>query len=504
MDDKVWYLDKQKTIEAMEDLKPYFLSEGGPGKSDYMIVFLKDAGLWETLINPQPTLLKKENGKDARQLNEILLVKELSGIKRIANTGMMLRDGDLMAMLGFNVEKIQSGNAAGIIHKNTLRNHSDRIPTEESYAKWYKHIDFLRQKKWLRGGTYALDGYEIEVSVEDSEYEGAGKVWCPRENRWKYGYKLLILANVQEGRERIVGVYLDKIETHETKIFYKMVTHIEQHLCPLEDLIDVLLIDRAYWDVKLLRYLKEDKGIDWVTLGKANTCLVKDELKDLVKWDYLEFNPYQMKNPQHYERITTKNIQKKSSEPEHLDLDLAIARDVDYQAYKKGYIQAVVRRKSHQDQSKNTYFLTTLPVKNPVKIVALYRERITIEDDVNRELDQRWSIRSLAGRRLNIIMVRIMIVLKLYNCEKIMEMKQLKEYKVLKEKMRLQENHNFLKGANRIVVYIQKQTIFGTFSAEEFKVLVEKRLKKELLAKLNLKSGEMISAENLLEILNNL
>ena len=504
MGDKVWSLDKKKTMEAYEALKPFFLSEGGVGKSDYMIAFLKTAGLWDTLINAQPTLLKKENGKDIRQLNEIVLVKELLGIKHIANTGMMLRDGDLMAMLGFNIEKMtKSDNSlVGIAHKNTLRNHLNRIPTDESYKKWYDQVQFLRKKKWLRGGVYALDGYEIEVSIDDSEYEGAGKVWCPNENRWKYGYKLLLLVNVAEGRERIVGAYLDKIETHETKMFYAMMAHIEQYLCPLEDLMDTLLFDRAYWDEKLLRYLKEEKGIDWVTLGKSNTNLVKEEMKERIQFDPLAFTAYRRKNPRYYERTTTKDIQKKSKEPEYIDLDLGVVRHIDFQPFEQGYLNVVVRRKYPKDQPVYTYYVTTLPIKNPVEIVELYRSRWTIEDDVNRELGQRWALRSLAGRKLNIILARIMIVLKLFNCEKIMEMKKLKEYKLLKEKLRTQENHDFLKGANRIVVYIKNQAIFGTFSAVEFQALVERRLKKELLAKLNLKAGDMISAETLLDFLN--
>jgi hypothetical protein len=240
----LWRMDAEATAAAVINQEEYDSITNSFGANDFIIEFLKNNGLWETLINPKADL-KKNNGNNPRILNGIMAIKELVGIKRISNTGVLFSDVCLMAELGFNLEEVISLNKKdkGVICKNTLWNHSNRIATEESYKRFYGHVKHLRKMKWLRGGVYAVDGYEVEITVnnENCEYEDAGRVWCDKENRWKYGYKLLFLANIADGRERIIGVYLDRIETNEIKIFKKMVTHIEKYVCPLGDMVKLLL-----------------------------------------------------------------------------------------------------------------------------------------------------------------------------------------------------------------------------------------------------------------------
>ena len=355
----------------------------------------------------------------------------------------------------------------------------------------------------MRGGEYAADRYEIEISVEDTKttYQDAGKVWCDRERRWKYGYKLLLLVNIAEGRERIVGIIFDKINVHETKMLKKMFGYIRHYVCPLEDMIKTLVVDRAYWDEKLMRYLKEEKGIDFVMLAKNNLCLVKDDLKGLIKLDYVDFRPYKIKNKKYYQRKTDSPRKNASKEKEYLDIELAIERKLDYKVFKEGYLNTVIRReKKKNGRYYYIFYVTSQEVKNPVTIVQKYQDRNTIENDVNRELDQRCFIRSLAGRTHNIMLARIMMVLKLFNCEKIMEMKVKDKYEEIKKRQKGKELHTFLTQENNVIVYVPEEEVFGVFGTIDYGKLVEARTKEGITRKLE-STKETLTPEKIRSIL---
>jgi len=472
------------------------------GENDFVVEFLREQGLWKTLVSPRALLLKKENGKDVEKLNGIMAVKELAGVKCIGNTKRLLNDAHLMSTLGFNLEAMID-KEKWVACQNTLRNHSNRIPTQESYHQFYKHVKFLREKKWLRGGEYAADGYEIEITVDEAKttYQDAGKVWSDKENRWKYGYKLLLLVNIADGRERVVGVILDKIQVHETKMLRRLFRYIRHYVCPIEEMISTLIVDRAYWDEKLMRYLKEQKGIDFIMLAKDNLCMVKDDLRDLIKQDRIDFKPYQLKNPKYYQRQTDTPLKKPSKEKEYLSTELAIERNLDYAVFKDGYLNIVIRRERHKDgKPYYIFYVTTLPIKSPITVVEKYHSRTTIENDVNRELDQRWFIRSLAGRSRNIMLTRIMMVLKLFNCEKIMEMKVKKKYEEIKKRQREREHHSFFNDTASMIAYVPEKNVFGIFRARQWNrihkhcVLQAAILKTETL-------GRPLTADDLREML---
>ena len=610
-----WQLDKKATAEAVINQERYEPITNSFGANDFVLEFLKKQGLWEVINNPEATLLKQGNGKDPKILNQIMTIKELIGIKRISNSGVIFSDVCSVANLGFNLEEVVglAEQDKGVISKNTLWNHSNRIPAEESYRAWYEQVNFLRKKKLLRGGLYAIDGYEIEITVnnEKSEYEDAGRVWCADENRYKYGYKLLLLVNIAKNRERIVGVYFDRIEVNEVKIMQKMIAHIEKYVCPFSELVEHLVMDRGYWSKELLSWL-HSKKIGFTTLLKDNLCLVKDDLKDLISQGRITFKKYRLKNKKYYERKTKHILKKPSKEVKYLDVELATEKDLNYQAFSEGYLNVVIRRekvsksfrfeaenllqgvtieavfsqlaadfkvkakntKDHfktidsflrsqnfeemiqtkltanqtqiakiladltsnyqgklskdanneklskrleilillypqflqssptEKKYKHIFYVTNLEIKNPLKVVENYGERNVIENKINRELDQRWFMRKLSGRNRNSMMVRIMLVLKLFNCEKILKMKHPKFHEDVKKRMQEKEDHSFLQEVD-IAVYITEKDYFGIFKASEFALLVKERTKKALLLKLDA-NKKNFTQEEIVQLINDL
>ena len=127
---------------------------------------------------------------------------------------------------------------------------------------------------------------------------------------------------------------------------------------------------------------------------------------------------------------------------------------------------------------KEVFYVTNKKVKNSLKIVQLYGSRWTIENQGNRDLSQRWLIRTLAGRTLNAITARICLILKLYNAMKIMEMKHGKEWQENKEAIKAMGERSFIAG-HGLIVYSNQH--FGTMSPKRYGKLIEMRTKQSLL-----------------------
>ncbi|GAJ21362.1 unnamed protein product, partial [marine sediment metagenome] len=126
--------------------------------SELVIDFLKETGLWDILIR-MPIKMGKNNGYPGKIILGILILKELMAIGKIAGAGKVIKDGKLMADIGFNLEKIKKAEKEekGVIDLDTLRNHLKKIPQTESDKAFYEHIRLLREKRWIRGHEYVAD-----------------------------------------------------------------------------------------------------------------------------------------------------------------------------------------------------------------------------------------------------------------------------------------------------------------------------------------------------------
>jgi hypothetical protein len=458
-----WNHEQAAAEAAVIRSEPHELVDSDHGAKDFIITFLEQTGLWDTMVSHRPSGLKQNNGYDWRKLSGIATVKELAGVRRLSASGQVLKDAGLMARLGFTLTLSKDGSEQNVLHEDTLRNHWHRFSEAESYG-WFieDHVDLLRKKKWLRGGVYAIDGYELEVFGKD--YEDAGMVWKESENRKKYGYKLVLLVNVHEGRERVVGAVLGRIEEDERKLCLKLLDLIETHLCQAKELIDILLMDRGYWGAEFLHKIHFEYGLNFVTLAKKNLNFVKDEVDYIAVNDKLPFTKYKVRNPSYYERKTDKPLKKRSGEPKHYEIWLAYENGLGFGVWEEKNLNVVIMKtQNSKGEWEVTIFVTTLTIENnPLKIYELYSQRWTIENDINRELDQRWAIHSLPGRTRNIIVARIMLILKLFNAEKILEMKYKDQYDKIKARMRETEEHNFFEEP-QMVVYVVGKNIFGVW-----------------------------------------
>ena len=245
-----------------------FLTERG--RFDAMFDFMLRNGLWSAATGMRPSGLKKNNGIPYKLLNGVECLREMAGIDTPANCGPLLKDAYLLERIGFTAEKIQGRlrKDQTIIDPESLLNHLSRFTKGDLEAGFQQHLDVIRHKRWLRGGVYAVDGHDIMIPYGQG-YEGAHHI-----SDGAYGYKLLVLLNVQDDCELIVGYVLGSLQDSEITMLRQMLRRLNQTMGPLRQWLKILLMDRGYWGTDLFCELKQDYGIDFVSR-------VRDEKMDV-------------------------------------------------------------------------------------------------------------------------------------------------------------------------------------------------------------------------------
>jgi hypothetical protein len=308
------------------------------------------------------------------------------------------------------------------------------------------------------------DGLEIEVYGKT--YEGKGKVWDDKDKRWKYGYKAVLLMNVEEERERLVGLAIGPINSDERELLITIFEDLEKYVDKVANIMDVIILDRGYWGYDFLEKTIVGKyHVDYVVIAKKSFLFVKEDLRHMIDSQQVEWQERQLYNrtSKEYEAVKVTFVK-----------DLMHGYKDKEQPY-QGMVNVVAMKYMEGKEEKEVFYVTNRKVpKNPLKIVQLYGSRWTIENQGNRDLSQRWLIRTPAGRKLNAIIARICLILKLYNAMKIMEMKHGKEWQENKEAIKAMGERSFIAG-HGLIVYSDQY--FALLSPKRFRKLIETRTK---------------------------
>lgn len=455
--EKVWILDENQVEGDVLAGKGY--EEAGTcfGENELVVDLLRETGLWEQLMTLKPKV--RPNGVPWQRLNGILILKELLHVGKLQHIGKVIRDGHLMHELGFNlaVAEEKREEDRGVIHRDTARNHLKRVGAQESVGHFYQFVRFMREKRWIRGGVYAADGFEIEVYGKS--YPKGGEVWDEREKRWKRGYKVVLLMNIQEERERVVGFTIGPIQTDERKLLREILEQLEEKVGKVHEMIDTLVLDRGYFGWDFFEELKGRWKVHFILMAKQN-LLLTEEVAHLsgsgqVKMERRYLDGEEVEVGAAHEVM---HGYKNKEQPYQGKLNVAILRKQE-------------KNRKGKEASKEYYYVTDQGIRNPLKIIELYRKRWTIENQGIRELSQTWKIREMAGRTWNAILARLVLVLELYNAIKIVEMKYPKDIEELKKQLKRRGERSLLSG-DAVVVYCGKY--FATLSRRQYTRLVRR------------------------------
>jgi hypothetical protein len=472
---RLWIRSEDAVRDAFKRGEECEMTPTGYAENDFILEFLISSGLWSIITGMVPDELKKDNGIPWRILNRLEVVRELAGVHRIEACHKVIRDTRLMLEIGFNPERINQRHAAdrSVVDTETLANHLARISEASCQKTFYEHVRYMRQRRWLRGRVYVADAHEIIIPY-GRQYEKLGRVGK------KYGYKLVIVFNNTEGRERIVGFKFAPLQTSERTMLLDIFTDLERHVCSLEELMDIIILDRGYWGAAYLKELNEDYGIDVVTRARDEHLNMVKEDVDVwiksggVKWCWCEEERSRLgKIKVQYAGFSGIELMAKN-------LTVVMTANV-VVAYE--YTLSGERLRDEKGRLRpRMIYVTTLPLgKNPYKIRRYYISRWSIENQGNRELTQRWGIDILVGHKVNAMRVRICFVLMLCNGMRLLAMKHPKEWWQERDRLKRWGDGGLLGGLG-IVVYTTDGH-YGLFTGKEYTKMVIEATEVRLKAK---------------------
>ena len=416
---RIWEKDRQRVEQDIVEGRPFdaFISERG--RFDAMFDFMLRSGLWSAATEMRPSGLKKDNGIPYRLLNGVECLREMAGIDTPANCGPLLKDAYLLERIGFTAEKVGSRLAKDrtVIDPESLMNHLDRFREADLEAGFLQHLEVIRSKRWLRGGVYAVDGHDLVIPYGQG-YEGARHI-----SDGAYGYKLLVLLNVQDDCELIVGFILGSLQESEITMLRRLLARLNRTMGPLRQWLKIRLMDRGYWGTDLFCELKQDYGIDFVSRVRDERMdvngLIQRQLDEADRsWSsFSEERQFWGRKETQPVRVTAlRPITLISDEKPHRQIAVNIV--VAIQSHANG---APIRDKQGKDISRSDYITSLAPGRHGVKVRGFYRGRWGIENQGFRSLSQTWDIDRPAGHSYGAVLARLVFVFMIYNTRHLFE-----------------------------------------------------------------------------------
>jgi len=135
-----------------------------------------------------------------------------------------------MMQAGFNLARLRRAAAVerSVIDTETLANHLGRMSSESAQGVFVEYVREMRARRLIRGKVYAADVHEVVV-LYGRRHERLGRVGA------RYGLKLVILVNVQEDRELIVGFAFATLPMSERAMLLEVVERLHGEVAPFEE-----------------------------------------------------------------------------------------------------------------------------------------------------------------------------------------------------------------------------------------------------------------------------
>lgn len=469
---QLWREDKAAVTRQLEEGRELDGHSSAFGDNDLIIGFLMVEGFWSVLTETKADLLKKENGYPPRMLNGLCALRELAGVERVAQSGKILGDEALLRLVGFQAEQIESARADGrlCVDPETLSNHLSRISAASVQRSWWEHVRLLKSKRWFRGGVYAVDGTDITIPYGQKEnYEGSEK------RGEAVGYKLVVVLNIDEGHERVVGWALGGLARSEKAMLKEIFKGLREQFGRLGDWMNVLVMDRGYWGAEFLGELKRTEGVDYVTRTRDDEVDVAREVDGQARLESTKWH----EKPEQHSRLGNILVRMAGFS----DLPLYDGEDKDY-----GPCQVVIAEEydlkgRRLPERPRFRYVTSLPVdpadpKSVQQVRTYYRRRWSVENQGFWVLTKRWNLDALAGRNLNAIRARLNFVLQLYNAENCCAWKHPGNFDEELPRLKRPPKGDRL-GRPSIMVYTPNGRV-GSFQADEYKRLITGAVTREV------------------------
>lgn len=233
---------------------------------------------------------------------------------------------------------------------------------------------------------HILDCTDLEVNLDNPNYENSGIGISKKDNHPTRGYKLATLRGIVEDTGIIEEIRFGKINTHDLKLSEEMIRTTSVFRPG-----DILINDRGFISRELLNYLKLKRNVDtYVPLRKDMEAYTQAVFGAKEQNDW-KVHPNKKRKNQYITSVSGMGLYWRSSDPDN---------DVPFNS-------CVL-----WDKNENDYFvfITTDTKASAKDIILTYELRPEIEEDY-RQLKDFWKIEDFKSTKLNVILFHIVCVL---------------------------------------------------------------------------------------------
>jgi hypothetical protein len=193
----------------------------------------------------------------------------------------------------------------------------------------------------------------------------------------------LVLLNIQEDCELIVGYVLGGLQESEITMLRRLLARLDRTLGPLREWLKILLMDRGYWGTDLFCELHQDYGIDFVSRVRDQKMDLNSSMQRQLEepdrsWTEFE-EPRQFSGRQETQKVRVTALRPitliSDETPAHRQIAVHIV--VAVQAHLDG---SPILDKKGKDISRTDYVTSLKPGRYGAKVRGFYRGRWGIEN----------------------------------------------------------------------------------------------------------------------------
>lgn len=384
--------------------------------TDEFMIFGIRSGLIDELSSSFPDP-RKECEITVKQILCAGIAGHFQDMYAISQSPYALHSPNLLAELGLSVKVLSEGE--GISRRGTKDNapfNGDVIrkmmydipPTE--LIDWYNLYvgrAYLNQTNY-QPSIHILDCTELEVNIENENYEGSGIVKGKKKDskdkmveKLKRGYKLGSLRSLLDDGGIITGIAFGAIQVHDLTLCKELLMKT-----PRLNPGDMVIEDRGFLDGKTITELKKKRNVDVTIPLRSDMLAYEDSLVTAYHPDSDKWEKHPTREKQEIKRI------------EHVDYM--------WDECNVPLIGCVVRElKKGKDGSggrgdyEHWVFVTTRLSLSGKQIIQTYELRPEIEEDHRQWKDGPWDMSKFTSTSMVQIVYHVICVLLSYNLMKL-------------------------------------------------------------------------------------
>ncbi|ADL42645.1 transposase IS4 family protein [Caldicellulosiruptor obsidiansis OB47] len=377
--------DKERVLEAIRKGAIDAADLSFPNLIDAIILKMKREGIIELL---EHAFLDKRSANKNIPFHILLTLAITAKMKlktSLTDVPFAISNAETLSEIGWNIWDNKRGLKEGLMDEGTLRNIVKKYTVEELIQGYNTYVqEYVFPKKEIVPDIHILDCTELEVLLENSNYEGSEVV--RDKDGMRRGYKMSTLRGITGDNGILEEIKIGSINVHDLELSREMVLKSK-----MLKFGDILINDRGFISRELMNQLKQKRGVDTYIPLKSNMEAYEQAVmiaKEENKW---EAHPNKKRKRQEIAFVESLGSYWRSAKPED---DVQINGCVVH------------------DTKTDEYFVivTTDLGKTAKQIIKTYELRPEIEEDY-RQIKDFWKIEDFKSTKYNFIAFHIVMVL---------------------------------------------------------------------------------------------